>query len=211
LNSKEYYYQIKKWFDKEIPDHEMKIHLDNGLYRHIHYQKPGTGVQYFSITTFPHHLCISGDMGTYVFSRVEDMFKFFRNDGNIINPSYWGEKLKSISTFGGYEKFNVDEFKEQVEFSFNGFREDIDDSELADKIWADIKARVVDPANDDGDGWETMRSAMEYKYVDIDDGTEIGNIFQDFGETGCNRYTHNYIWCLWAIVHAIKMYDEFKR
>ena len=224
MNSKEYYDQVKKWFDIEIVDHEMRIHLDDGLYRHIRYQKPGTGVQYFNLTTFPHHLCISGDMGTYVFSRVEDMFGFFRDPGMSkgINLGYWGEKLKSVSTFGGYEKFNVEEFKECVETRFIEYRDYLDDGDLADKIWAGIKATVVDPANDDGDGWVAMQSAIEYKYQEEDDRTfkdvleskkviEIENIFQDFGETGCNRYEHNYIWCLWAIVHGIKMYDEFKR
>ena len=212
MNSKEEYDQIKKYFDKEIADHVMTIHQDSGLYRHIRFAKPGTGIYHFCLTTFPGHLCISGDMGAFVFSRVEDMFSFFRSPGMSqgINPSYWGEKLKSISTNGGYEKFDVDEFKENVEEWFASFREDLDNEELADKIWADIKARVVDPATTDGDGWEAMQSAIYYEYDDMVADIQVRNIFQDFWEHSCTRYNHNYIWCLWAIVHGIKMYDEAK-
>ena len=211
MTSKEYYEQIKRWFDNDILNHKMKIMQDDGLFRHIRFAVPGTSIQYFNLTTFPHYLCISGDMGTFVFSRVEDMFRFFRNDRMTINPSYWGEKLQSISTNGGYEKFSVEEFQIDVEELALEWCHDFDDEKLAKKVMADIKETVVDRANDDGEGWEAMRAAIEYKYVDIDDDIEIEGMFQNFGEVGCNRYSVNYIWCLWAIIHGIKMYDEFKK
>lgn len=209
MNSQEYYDQIKGWFDNDIINHKMKIMQDNGLFRHIRFAVPGTSIQYFNLTTFPHHLCISGDMGTFVFSRVEDMFRFFRNDRMVINPSYWGEKLQSISTNGGYKKFNIDEFKESVEQWFVEFRDCLDDGELADKVWADIKYSVLTD-NDDGDGWVAMRGAIDYVYDDYENDIKIENIFQDFWEQSCTRYSINYIWCLHAIVYGINKYDEFK-
>ncbi len=210
MTSKEFYDQIKEWFDNDILEHEMTVFLDEDVYRHIRFNKPGTGIQLFNLTTFPDHLCISGDMGTYVFSRVEDMFRFFRNGKMGINPSYWGEKLKSISTYGGYEKFNVDDFKESIEERFAVYRDYLDDEELADKIWADIKANVIDYANDDGDGFIAMSSAHEYKYEDRIEDIEIRDIFQDFWEHPCTRYEQNYIWCLHAIVYGINEYDKIK-
>ena len=216
MSSKEQYDQVKEWFDKDILEHEMTIQHDDGLFRHIRFAKPGTGIDYFNLTTFPNHLCISGDRGTYVFSRVEDMFRFFRNDRNTINPSYWGEKLESLSRLGGYKRFSVEEFQEQVTDWFKQYRYDAEDKELMDKIWADIKGRVIGPANDEGWGWEAMRSVLEYKYEEkyddgfpVPDGIEVKNIFDDFGEHECSRYEGNYLWCLWAIIHGIKMYDEY--
>lgn len=50
------------------------------------------------------YLCYTGDMGTYVFQRLTDMFEFFRTDreykkrngGKLaVNLSYWGEKLQA--------------------------------------------------------------------------------------------------------------------
>lgn len=211
MNSKEHYDQIKEWFDEEILEHQMNILHDEGVYRHIRFNKPGDSTHLFNLTTFPNHLCISGDMGTFVFSRVEDMFRFFRNERDVINPSYWGEKLQSISTYGGYEKFNKDVFNEEVEQWFADYRENFDDEKLADKIWADIKEKVIDREGDDSFGWEDMRSAIDYVYIDDDDSDiRVENIFQDFWEHSCTRYEQNYIWCLWAIVHGIKMYDELK-
>ena len=208
MTSKEYYDQIKEYFDKEILGHEMTILHDDGVYRHIRFNQPGSSIHLFNLTTFPNHLCFSGDMGTFVFSRVEDMFRFFRNDRDAISPSYWGEKLQSISTYGGYEKFNEDVFKETVEEWFCSYRDNFDDVELADKIWSDIKGRIINRASDEGDGIFSMQAVYDYVYEDDDEDIEIRDIFQDFWEHSCTRYEQNYIWCLWAILHGIKMYDK---
>lgn len=211
MTSKEYYDQIKQRFDRDILEHEMTILQDESVYRHLRFMKSGTTIQYFNLTTFPNHLCISGDMGTFVFSRVEDMFRFFRNDRGAINPSYWGEKLQSISTNGGYEKFNVDDFKENIKERFDQYRESLEDEDLAGKIWDDIKATFYDYANNDGDGFNAMSDAYGYRYRDILENIDIPDIFQNFHEVSNSRYEINYIWCLWAIVHGIKRYDKFKK
>lgn len=67
-------------FLNDVKNHELTIHKDDGVYRHITLRNSETNAFYFNVTTFPNYLVITGDMGSLTFSRVEDMFMFFRND-----------------------------------------------------------------------------------------------------------------------------------
>ncbi len=76
----------KKQFLHDIENHEMQIYKDDGIFRCITFKKENTSNQQFTITTFPNYLVITGDMGDFVFTRLEDMFNFFR--GENIHKSY---------------------------------------------------------------------------------------------------------------------------
>ncbi len=77
-------------------DHQLKIMHEDGLYRHLRFQKPGTGMWYWDLITWPGSLAIRGDIGEgFIFTRERDMLSFFDHgqpDGHI-NASYWAEKL----------------------------------------------------------------------------------------------------------------------
>ena len=60
---------------RDVAKHKMTVRLDNGLYRHLLFRQPDTSNLWFEIVTWPHCLTIHGDMGTWSFSRVEDMFR----------------------------------------------------------------------------------------------------------------------------------------
>ena len=65
-----YIEHVHKSFLADTQDHKLSILKDDGVYRHIKVSKPNEGSYHYYITTWPWHLCISGDMGTWVFSRV---------------------------------------------------------------------------------------------------------------------------------------------
>lgn len=69
--------QIEKQFLNDVKDHGIDIKLDIGAYRHIKFKNPKYGYYWFELITTPNQLTIHGDCGTYVFSRIEDMFCFF--------------------------------------------------------------------------------------------------------------------------------------
>ena len=52
----------------------MIVLRDDGVYRHIRFKKPGTGCMHFDLVTWPGYLCYSGDMGCYVFCRLNARF-----------------------------------------------------------------------------------------------------------------------------------------
>ena len=112
---------MKNTFLKDVENHEMDVILDDGgVIRCIHFHPKDKvlGAYYFTLTTWPNHLCISGDMGTYVFSRELDMFAFFddtrikRKDGFFVNFDYWAEKIVSVSRFEG--EVNIFNWKETI-------------------------------------------------------------------------------------------------
>jgi hypothetical protein len=112
--------QTEADFLKDVSAHEMEVLREDGVYRHIRFKKPGTGCMHFDLVTWPGYLAYSGDMGCYVFSRLNDMFEFFRTDREYlqrdgrqlcINLGYWSEKLQAVD--GGRREGSAKEFSEE--------------------------------------------------------------------------------------------------
>lgn len=80
-------------FVQETADHAMRVIRDDGLYRHLRFRQPNTSIYHFDLVSWPGVLTITGDCGTFVFSRGKDMFEFFEPAGGAIKPAYWSEKL----------------------------------------------------------------------------------------------------------------------
>jgi len=96
--------------------HELTILHDEGLYRHLRFRSPDHSGYWFDLITVPGTLVFQGDGDSYVFSRTEDMFAFFRGSSREergINPMYWSEKL----TIGGRNsvmRYDADLFEQRV-------------------------------------------------------------------------------------------------
>jgi len=73
---------------------------------------------HFDLLTWPGYLCYTGDMGTYVFRRLHDMFQFFRRGESIgercIDIRYWAEKLEAIDRVDGVREWTPEKFREEV-------------------------------------------------------------------------------------------------
>src|ERR1051326_8204576 len=67
-------------FLRNVKAHEMTVLRDEGVDRHLRFKAPNTSNQYFDLITWRGSLCFTGDMGTFVFSRIPDMFEFFRDE-----------------------------------------------------------------------------------------------------------------------------------
>lgn len=76
---------------KNLKEHVVTLLHDGGPNRkHYRCQKPGTWNMGFDLVTWPGHLCYTGDMGTYLFCRTDDMIAFMR--GSCMSYSYAAEK-----------------------------------------------------------------------------------------------------------------------
>jgi hypothetical protein len=173
-------------FPRDIANYAMNVIRDDGLYRHLRFSKPGTMWMHFDIITWPGYLAYVGDMGSYVFSRLTDMFDFFRHDR--INPEYWAEKVHAMDKIYGIEEYSEDLARAWV-------KEQLDEGDASDEVRADAEgidynngeARLYDSI--DGVGWYGFDDHLEANFKD---------------------YTYLYIWCCLAIVWAVKQYDERK-
>ena len=190
--------EILEQFLKDIANHKMTIENDNGVFRSVLFTKQdNSSMHHFRITTWPNHLCISGDMGTYVFDRLHDMFGFFRDFPNI-NPDYWAEKLKADSTFVGYKSFDWDYFYKQLEEDLIQSNPDIDPEEIKtelEEIMVDIEQDEVGAVSL-LNNWERHTENLELDFFDV---------------SAWSKYTRHYLWCCYAITWAVQQYDSYKK
>ena len=134
----------EKRFLGDVVTHEMEVIRDDGVHRHIRFKHPNTSCMHFDLITWPGYLCYTGDMGTYVFARLRDMFEFFRTDSNVvlrdgktlaINPHYWGEKLQAVDKGDGFKQYSHEKFCELVK--------SIVERHISDEDLSDDKAREL--------------------------------------------------------------------
>lgn len=207
--------EVHQDFLRRIQNHEMKILKDHGTYRHIVFRqfyewegkRCASFEDWFELITWPGTLCINGDMGTYVFRRVDDMFTFFRRDELGVNLGYWSEKLSSTSRHGVTE-YSPEKFREVVLDDVEGWEVPAcDKKEVAEAV----KEEVLPCAeNHDGNSDIDEYIAMKAAY-DFDHQTDSRSYyFQDFWEHDLREYKYHFVWNCFAIVWAIQQYDQVK-
>lgn len=188
-------------FTSDTPDHEMTILLDQGIYRHLRFMQPGNSMYWFDVITWPGNLTIRGDMGTYTFSRLDDMFQFFGGrQAGYVNESYWAEKLVSVDKQSPAKEFDEDLFKQRVTENFWERREEFEPSEAVE-IWDAIRDQIFDDYAGRYDAHQ-CHELLNHFVSPVDgfgysDSWEWGN-FDDYGV--------HFVWCLHAITHAIRTY-----
>jgi hypothetical protein len=192
----------------DVKSHQMTIIRDDGADRHLRFRQPDSSIYWFEILTWPNALCIRGDCGTYVFSRLTDMFEFFRKEprggqGLFINTEYWAEKLIACNASGrhdaGAQRFCLEKFHRRVEEAYAEFALNADDDVNLTDLHRELEHRVLlhfDYEN------EAIRAACEFSHEDS------GFDLHDFWEINCREWDFCFVWCLHAISWGIRKYDE---
>ena len=200
-------------FLKDVANHRLTIVRDDDLHRHLRFARPGTGCMHFDLITWPGYLCFCGDMGCYVFSRLTDMFEFFRRPGTgpvKFDTRYWAEKLQSTATCDGHVEYSADRVRAWVAEKIQEFKEQIvdrhvDEPERASELIAElIKAIEQDVLSEVDDGSHAAYTALrDFKHAGR-------HWFQDSWEVNFQEYTFRFIWCCHALVWGIRQYDAAK-
>lgn len=176
--------------------HQLTVAMDDGLNRHLKFRAPLTIFNWFDLITVPGLLVINGDFGCYAFSRVKDMFEFFRHGerGIEINRSYWAEKLVSAT------REQVTEF--DAELLWSGLVEQLRTHGIRDRLTKFAALRELIEASRD---WGLDEHECFRRLSELDgDWPEMCDL------PSHRRYTFHFEWCLWAIVWGISVYDEHK-
>lgn len=221
------YQCTEEQFLKEVSEHVMTIFKDDGVHRHIRFGKPGTSCMHFDLITWPGYLCYTGDMGTYVFTRLRDMFEFFRRSDNSyrIDYRYWAEKCAAADKGDGLRKFSYEKFqtyiRDWVTTHEEGSKPDDDEpealvmhtaayAELRDAVESEVvncdsnDVRCFDVANDfwhKGDAWKAFNGEKSsFEFNDLWDGFD----------SATKEYTHRFVWCCYALSWGIEKYDKSK-
>lgn len=107
------YASRRRDFISQTTEHELRVLHDDGPYRHLRFQRPGTGIWHWDLITWPGSLAIRGDIGEgHIFTRTDDMLRFFDHGQgeHQINAHYWAEKLDLGRD--SVKGFNTDRFVE---------------------------------------------------------------------------------------------------
>ncbi|CAN7644140.1 hypothetical protein [Paraburkholderia terricola] len=224
----------KEQFLRDVGAHELTVLRDDGVDRHLRFRKPGTWCYGFDLITWSGHLLITGDCGSFLFRRLEDMFEFFRTDRKPkdelhINPQYWSEKLIATDCNGrrggAATEFSKEKFETNIKRWFDEhFEEEIkNDASLDEADWnyeEDGEQRALKVAERKACReaiWDAIVSDILY-HTDNPHQAEqaaydfehAGFNFQDFYEVDNTEYTFHFIWCAYAVAWGINRYDEAK-
>jgi len=181
-------------FLKTVTKHKMDAQHELGIYRHLVFSD-GTFNRRFELVTWPMHLSICGDMGTYVFCRCEDMFTFFRRSTLEINADYWSEKLESgVAT--QFSRARVVKWMREQRDTLKAYKRP------ARKAILEQMRYVVEGLDEHGES--EVRRAIDG--ICDPDGDPV---FYDMFDVSFSEYTSRFLWCLFAIVWGIGQYDVF--
>lgn len=179
-------------FVRDIERHQMIVVHADGIRRDVVFKQPDSFNMMFQINTWVGHLCYSGDMGCYVFTRLEDMFEFFRVEAPSRKPdfNYWAEKCIAVDR-AGIREYSADLFRERVREHVRQARPDDTDLMKA------VEEQVLSAA--DYSEHEARDAASEFEH----DGFR----FEDLWETDTSVFTFRFLWCCYAIRWAIQKFD----
>ena len=201
-------------FVRDVCNHQMTILKDDGVYRHIRFQQPGTTCYYFDLITWPGYLTICGDMGTWTFSRTHDMFDFFARNTLEINTYYWSEKLEAGAGCSAREliakSYDHDEFCSSLKELLSTYFED--DENEPDVDWND---EDDEPDSDKSRIREIVRElcredfnndVLAYNAVYEADWPGCVDTWELCADISYKTYTSHFQWILFAIVWGISRY-----
>jgi hypothetical protein len=180
-------------FHRDTADHQLTVLHDDDLYRHIRLKNPKSSAYWYDLITWPGHLAVVGDCGSFTFARVPDMFDFHR--GRQPNPHYWAQKELSGAP--------------KREYSEDAFRQIVTERTAEAIRWSDaprgigkaVRAKILqsDELYHEASARELLE-AFEYK----------GFTFEDTWEWSFSDWDWQYLWCCHAIVAGISAYDALK-
>lgn len=185
-------------FALNVAEHQMTVLHEDGLYRHIRFARPGTGMYRFDLVTWPGYLAIAGDMDSYTFTRVTDMFEFFRAasgwNHSRINPGYWAEKVTD-----GRERahrYSEDRFAQLVKETFVDV---VRNGRAPAGLGKAVREEILDAYDI---GWESgAREALEaFEFK--------GFRFRDIWDWDFSDWDWHYLYACHAIQWGIEQYDR---
>lgn len=195
IKTRDHITSVAARFESDTAEHELSVVRDEGFYRHLSYGKPRSQTMRVDVVTWPGYLAYVGDMGSFVFSRAEDMFTFFR--GERINPAYWAEKVQAADR-DQVREWSPELFADRAREDLSGLIADDEEGRYAG-IATDFEEEVL-CGIDDMSKEMAYRAIMEFEHGGC-------RPFQDWWEVDTDVFTYRFLWCCLALVRIIALYD----
>lgn len=193
-------------FLKATANHKVEVLLDKGVHRSLLFKDQSGSYMYgFELNTWPGHLAITGDISDgLIFTRLYDMFEFFRSDRNYddIDFRYWAEKL----TTG---RQSVREFSEKLarESVLRDVHQWLEYADLGESDTEQLFEEV-----DELFGYADASTLIEriYNYTFIDSDRNTHHVFQDVEPHDWSEFNYRFYLNCYAIQAGIKAYNRYK-
>lgn len=188
---------MNKRFRADTEGMKLRVLMDNGLYRHLSFVGP-RNFYGFNVITYPGRMIVDGAMGTFVFSREDDMLRnFFTSD--YVNTSYWAEKTTSISTHSGIKGFDQEILTGLILSEFWKWSRKEADNYLVTEKWQQVKDTLL---ND----WLYVGTEDEARAALNNFRVNYGIDLDKSGEAELTEYTAQFLWSLHAALWAAQNY-----
>lgn len=207
---------VAERFAGETVDHQLEIVHDRGLYRHLKFRHQGpyySGYYWFDLITIPGTLIFQGDGESYVFSRNEDMFDFFRGSAYRGKPnlSYWAEKVTSDRD--RLQRYDEDLFRDAV---MQALSDHYEPNPVPDGLLKAVEAEIFEDDYFTASKQDAFRLAHEFVYYEnpedrYDHRKRPDFEFTEVWELRATDFCWWYAWACHAIVWGIGKYDAERR
>jgi hypothetical protein len=209
----DYWAAERKQFERfqfDVAGHGLTVLRDDGLYRHLRCRRDDSYTYGFDVITWPGYLCYTGDMGCFVFSRIPDMFGFFRGrDGAVVDRGYLAEKAVAADKHDGIRAYSEPLFRAAVKADFDLF---VETHELTPEQGADLWECIEDNVlSCDDNQHSAVEAALNFRWAPDHVSEPRGReVFTDFWEHRLEDYTGRFWWCCYAVPWAIAQYDALR-
>ncbi len=177
--------QVTERIGRDLAEHTITAKYRAGLYGHWRCQKPGTSNLYFDVVTWPGSLCLTGDMGDYLFQCTEDMIGFMRSvcaGRDSIDYRYVAEKC--VAHDGRLKEWRHELFEERL-------------AERLEGLGGGERAQVVKKLTEIRDEFAIYEAEHDGMKAMYESGLWDSSDLPD-----CRTYTFHFVWC----VHAIRWF-----
>lgn len=196
---------VESRFLRAVRGHRLSVQLDQGTHRHLRLSRRNSPVYRFDLVTWPGHLAISGDLDDFTFTRLNDMFDFFRFAGpeyqktDYPNYDYWAEKCTAAYTRGSMKTFSYDLYERAIKDDMDSHTDYMTPEEALEcREDADLHG-LFDDADD-------ARSAVE-RAMEWHCPVTREHPFIEFYEHHLEDYSFGFKFACHAIQWGIKQYD----
>ncbi|OOH92163.1 hypothetical protein BMT54_01165 [Pasteurellaceae bacterium 15-036681] len=186
-------------FLNDIKNHKITV-IENSEHSKIFkaMRADGSICQSFTVIYADNKAIITGDMGHYVFGRLQNSYGFFLNNESAFNFGYVLEKLLAEDKFNKAERYDSTQAEETIKSIIQEYRESLDEDDCQD----DLNELEDSLEHIDFDS-EIEVAAWLYSLTD-----ESAEIFEEYNIDDFTVLDYRFIWCVYGLIWATREFEK---
>ncbi|OOF58290.1 hypothetical protein [Rodentibacter genomosp. 2] len=189
-------------FLESIQKHQLTVIENSENVKIFRFADPNTISLSCTIIYAANTCTITGDMGHFLFGRVQNAYNFFLNNPAVFSFGYVSEKVLAQDTSVGLYYFDGDLAEKSIKEIISDYREETDEERNLEKL------NLLENTLQNVD-WSKQFEVDSWFYNNANG--ELSHLFDDTYTGKFERLTNYFIWCVQAIIYATRLFEqEFK-